>query len=326
MPKINQKQAFGIAWGALLVIVTAAATVQVMSAIGKKEVQSVLEKRDEELQKYRSRVELEIRSLEEQLEDRNAHITVLEGEFVFGGITPEEYSEKEQRLQRLYQDRRDSILRARTLPILTAQIDKLRPKYKNSQWEKGKIPDLPESRLMAHWFYETGKEVNVNPMVLIAVAWVESRFRPDICHGLKHSEAGAIGCMQIMPFHVSRFDFIRDVKELATNMEANIRAGGYILREYLDHRYAGEAQNQLEAALRLYNYGPRNYGSRMKKKAKFNNYAESVIEKAEAIFDEVDPLREKFGPENDPAKFLIDPLALNEIPAIEIPEGNGENH
>jgi hypothetical protein len=216
---------------------------------------------------------------------------------------------------------KEAITQARTLPILTAQIEELRPKYKNSQWEKAKVPDLPDSRTMARWFYEAGREVDINPMVLIAVAWVESRFRPDICHGLKQSEAGAIGCMQIMPLHVGRFEFIKDVKELSNNMQLNILTGGYVLREYLDHKYAGQASNQLKAALRLYNYGPKNYGSRMKKKAKFNKYAETVIEKAETLFDGADPLREKFGPENDPAKFLIEPLAMNELRPVDN-EGN----
>jgi hypothetical protein len=55
----------------------------------------------------------------------------------------------------------------------------------------------------------------------------------------------------------------------------------------------------------------------MRKKAKFNSYAETVIAKAEVLFDLADPFREKFDPENDPAKFLLAPLALNELPAEE---------
>ena len=328
MTKTDELVGFGAGKGLLvflgitaLVVAGSFGTAKLMGALSQRAIADAIQAKDTEIAKIRKRYDLEVGSLASRLEDREAHLTVLEGEFVFGGTTAGSYSEKELRLQKEYLKRKEAITQARTLPILTAQIDELRPKYKDSQWEKAKVPDLPDSRTMARWFYEAGREVDINPMVLIAVAWVESRFRPDICHGLKQSEAGAIGCMQIMPLHVGRFEFIKDVKELSNNMQLNILTGGYVLREYLDHKYAGQASNQLKAALRLYNYGPKNYGSRMKKKAKFNKYAETVIEKADVLFDGADPLRQKFGPENDPAKFLIEPLAMNELRPVDN-EGN----
>jgi len=328
MTKTDELVGFGAGKGllvflgiTLLVVLSCFGTAKLVGYLGQQTLTKAIQKKDIEIAKIEKISDLEIRSLESLLKNQEAHLTVLEGEFVFGGTTAGSYSEKELRLQKEYLKRKEAITQARTLPILTAQIEELRPKYKNSQWEKAKVPDLPDSRTMARWFYEAGREVDINPMVLIAVAWVESRFRPDICHGLKQSEAGAIGCMQIMPLHVGRFEFIKDVKELSNDMQLNILTGGYVLREYLDHKYAGQASNQLKAALRLYNYGPKNYGSRIKKKAKFNTYAETVIEKAETLFDGADPLREKFGPENDPAKFLIEPLAMNELRPVDN-EGN----
>lgn len=313
----NRKSILLTAGAVILMAVSSYGTLEIMTGLENQAHTADLQKSTAEAETLKNQMGLKIQSLENQLAARNTRLEVLEGEFLFGGSAKGTYTEKELRLRDEYLAKKEAVLRARTLPILIAQIDELRPRYKNSQWEKKKIPDLPESKIMAQWFYETGREVDINPMILIAVAWTESRFRPDVCHGLKPSKAGAIGCMQIMPFHVARFDFIKDVKHLANSIEVNILTGGYVLREYLNHRYAEEAPNRLMAALRLYNYGPTNYGSRMKKKAKFNSYAENVIKKAEMLFDLADPFREKFDPENDPAKFLLAPLALNEIPAVE---------
>jgi hypothetical protein len=284
------------------------------TGLEKLEVEAAIQAKLKDYLERERILRLEIRSLEDQIDYRDRHITVLEGEFVFGGSISGTYTEKEARLQQEYLKRRENIVRARTLPILTAQIDELRPHYKNSHWAKKKIPNLPDSRILAEYFYDAGKEVDINPMILIAVAWTESRFRPDVSHGLKVSSAGAVGMMQIMPFHVARFEFIDDLKHLTNNIRVNIRTGAYILREYLDHKYATEADNRLLAALRLYNYGPTNYKHRVRKKRKFNDYAETVIEKADNLFDQADPFRGKIDPENDPAKHLLYPLAMKELP------------
>jgi len=295
--------------------VAAVSTYKLTTGLERLQVETAIKSKLSRYLEKEHQLRLTIKSLEDQIDYRDRHLAVLEGEFVFGGTTSATYSEKEIRIQKEYLARREQIVRMRTLPILTAQINELRPHYKNSHWAKKKIPDLPESRILAEYFYDAGKEVDINPMILIAVAWTESRFRPDVSHGLKVSKAGAVGIMQIMPFHVKRFEFIEDVKHLTNNIEVNVRTGGYILREYLDHKFATEADNRLLAALRLYNYGPTNYKHRVRKKRKFNDYAETVIKKAEVLFDQADPFREKFDPENDPAKHLLQPLAMREIRA-----------
>lgn len=312
----NRKALWILAAAGILMASSAWAATQIMGYLAQQEIRAITQEKDEHLAEVEKNLGLEIRALESRIREGELRVDVLEGEFVFGGeiATGANYSPKEKYLRKYYNEERERVIRMRTLPLLIAQIDKLRIRYEGSKYQKKKIPDLPKSKIMARWFYEAGKEVNINPMILISVAWVESRFRPDVCHGLHHSKAGAVGCMQIMPLHVARFDFIHDAKLLATDLETNIRAGAHILREYLGHRYAGEAENQLMAALRLYNYGPKNYGHRMRKKAKFNSYAEDVIQKAETIFDAIDPLREKFDPANDPAKYLMTPLAMQEIP------------
>jgi hypothetical protein len=281
-----------------------------------KEIAKIVALKTAEFDAERERLKLDIRAAQSQVEERELRLSILENEYIFDGIPGETYDEKDRWIQETYIKKRAAVQKARTMPSLIAQINELRPQYQKSEWQKKKIPDLPSSENLANLFYDVGLETNINPTVLVAVTWTESRFRPDICHGLKHSEAGAVGCMQIMPFHVDRFDFITDTKKLATDLETNVRAGAHILREYLDHKFAVQAGNQLEAALRLYNYGPTNYNHRIRKNRGFNKYAETVIEKAETLFDEFTPVREKFGPENDPARYLLDPLANNEVGLI----------
>lgn len=316
--EIARNEIAGVILVSAIVLTVAASfgTYRITTDLEKAATESIIQSKLESYLEKEHLLRLKIKSLEDQISYKDRHLAILEGEFVFGGSSAADYTEKELQVQKQYLDRREQVVRARTLPILTAQIKELRPHYKNSHWAKKKIPDLPDSRVLAEYFYDAGKEVDINPMILIAVAWTESRFRPDVSHGLKVSKAGALGMMQIMPLHVARFEFIEDVKHLANDIEVNVRTGAYILREYLDHKYATEADNRLLAALRLYNYGPTNYKHRVRKKRKFNDYAETVIEKAENLFDQADPFREKFDPENDPAKHLLHPLALNELPEM----------
>ena len=99
---------------------------------------------------------------------------------------------------------------------------------------------------------QQAREKGLDPALIAAVIYVESRFIPG-----RTSPAGAEGLMQITP-ETAR-DIARrsggtsfTVEDLATP-QINISYGSYLLRELLD-RYDGD----LAAALAAYNAGPGN--------------------------------------------------------------------
>ena len=104
---------------------------------------------------------------------------------------------------------------------------------------------MTESRLKQMIVQEAVKTKNVTPSVALAVAKIESGFRPHVV-----SSAGAVGVMQIMPrtgrdlFGLSRAKLF----EPATN----IRAGVTFLDQLID-RYGG----RIDLALSHYNGGSR---------------------------------------------------------------------
>lgn len=86
--------------------------------------------------------------------------------------------------------------------------------------------------------YRAGTEWKVDPLLLLAVMAVESRYNP-----VAESTFGAKGLMQVIPkFHP---DKVRDEQALL-DPDTNIQVGARILREYL--RRAGE----METALQMY--------------------------------------------------------------------------
>ncbi len=92
---------------------------------------------------------------------------------------------------------------------------------------------------------ETGKELNVDPLLIISVMAVESSFNP-----LSESKFGAQGLMQVIPkYHMDKI--ADDAGELALfHPETNIRVGTLVLREYI-RRYGS-----VEAALQNYAGAP----------------------------------------------------------------------
>ncbi|MGH8616696.1 MAG: transglycosylase SLT domain-containing protein [Burkholderiales bacterium] len=75
--------------------------------------------------------------------------------------------------------------------------------------------------------YTVGREVGVDPLLILAVISVESRFNP-----IAESVMGAKGLMQIMPrFHPEKFEAFGGVKSVF-EPEANITAGAKIIKEY----------------------------------------------------------------------------------------------
>jgi soluble lytic murein transglycosylase-like protein len=89
--------------------------------------------------------------------------------------------------------------------------------------------------------YAIGSELKLDPMLILAVIAVESRFNP-----IAESVMGAKGLMQVIPrFHPDKFGPLGGEK-VAFETTANITVGAKILQEYL--RRAGD----LTGALQLY--------------------------------------------------------------------------
>jgi soluble lytic murein transglycosylase-like protein len=103
------------------------------------------------------------------------------------------------------------------------------------------IPLEPAERVVQA-AYAAADEVGLDPLLLLAVAAVESSFNP-----LAQSVMGAKGLMQIIPkYHPDKLGLAGDDRVLF-DPEANMRLGARILQEYV-HR-----TGTLEAGLQFYN-------------------------------------------------------------------------
>jgi len=93
--------------------------------------------------------------------------------------------------------------------------------------------------------YSVGRAVGLDPLLILAVISVESRFNP-----IAESDMGAKGLMQVIPrFHAEKF-VVHGGEEAALNPRTNILVGAQILKEYI-HR-----SGSLEQGLQLYNGAP----------------------------------------------------------------------
>ena len=89
--------------------------------------------------------------------------------------------------------------------------------------------------------YREGARTGVDPLLIIAVMAVESRFNP-----IAESDAGAMGLMQVIPgFHKDKLE--AGAGDPVLDPHANIRLGARVLQEYIK-RAGTEA-----AGLQLYN-------------------------------------------------------------------------
>lgn len=89
--------------------------------------------------------------------------------------------------------------------------------------------------------HHAGGSLKLDPLLIIAVMAVESRFNP-----IAESGAGAKGVMQVIPkYHQEKFEPLGGSKAVL-DPRANILVGALILREYLDRT------GNLTAALQLY--------------------------------------------------------------------------
>jgi Transglycosylase SLT domain len=90
--------------------------------------------------------------------------------------------------------------------------------------------------------YRAARGVNVDPLLLVAVIAIESRFNP-----IAESDMGAKGLMQIIPkYHLDKLDS-HGGEPSVLDPEVNIRVGAEILKEYIA-RAGG-----VEAGLQWYN-------------------------------------------------------------------------
>lgn len=89
--------------------------------------------------------------------------------------------------------------------------------------------------------FQTAKDVKLDPLLILAVMAIESRFNP-----FAESPVGAQGLMQVMSkVHRDKFQGLGGVKA-ALNPAANIRVGSLILKDYV------KRGGSVEAGLKLY--------------------------------------------------------------------------
>src|SRR5689334_1340679 len=101
-------------------------------------------------------------------------------------------------------------------------------------------PDVTEQFVGAA--LEAGRQVGLDPLLILAVMAVESRFNP-----VAESLVGAKGLMQVIPRHHLDKLMEHGGEEAVLNPEINIALGARILKEYI--RRTGS----LEAGLQFYN-------------------------------------------------------------------------
>ena len=90
--------------------------------------------------------------------------------------------------------------------------------------------------------YRAGDDSGLDPLLLLAMISVESRFNP-----FAESPLGAKGLMQVIPkYHLDKLEALGG-EAMVLDPEANIRLGAEILREYVART------GTLEAALQSYN-------------------------------------------------------------------------
>jgi soluble lytic murein transglycosylase-like protein len=111
--------------------------------------------------------------------------------------------------------------------------------------------------------YRAAHEVGLDPLLVLAVISVESRFNP-----IAESVMGAKGLMQIIPkYHKGKLD-LHGGEDAVLDPESNIRVGAQILQEYVDRT------GNLQAGLQVYNGAARDESSR---------YAQKVMAERERL-------------------------------------------
>ena len=137
--------------------------------------------------------------------------------------------------------------------------------------------------------YETGDEIGVDPLLILAVMAIESRFNP-----IAESDSGAKGLMQVIPrYHLDKLEG-NDREHAALAPEVNIHLGGRVLKEYID------STGSVEAGLQKYNGALWDGG---------NQYAQKILAERTRYLQ---VLREQFASQHrDPRARRAGDLASN---------------
>jgi soluble lytic murein transglycosylase-like protein len=99
-----------------------------------------------------------------------------------------------------------------------------------------------QTELIVRAAYRAAREVGLDPLLVLAVISIESRFNP-----IAESVVGAKGLMQIIPkFHRAKLDQLGG-EEAVLDPESNIAVGTRILQEYVYRT------GSLEGGLQFYN-------------------------------------------------------------------------
>ena len=102
------------------------------------------------------------------------------------------------------------------------------------------VAEAPLAEFVAAAF-RSGREMALDPLLILAVIAVESRFNP-----VAQSEFGAQGLMQVIPkFHADKLQAVHSQAGLL-DPEVNIQVGASILREYM------KRFREVEDALQMY--------------------------------------------------------------------------
>ena len=89
---------------------------------------------------------------------------------------------------------------------------------------------------------QTGRNIGVDPLLLVAVMAIESRFNP-----FAESPMGAQGLMQVIPkWHPDKVD-VKSDRSALFDPHTNIRVGALVLKEYI------QSTGSVEQALQRYN-------------------------------------------------------------------------
>lgn len=133
--------------------------------------------------------------------------------------------------------------------------------------------------------YDIGGELKLDPMLILAVIAVESRFNP-----IAESVMGAKGLMQVIPrFHPEKFGPFGG-EQVAFETTANITVGAKILKEYLGRT------GDLNDALQLY------VGASTEEAE--NGYSAKVIAERERLHGVVRQLQSRLTQQQPQAKLL----------------------
>lgn len=129
------------------------------------------------------------------------------------------------------------------LHVQSVAVDPNEPKYRaigEHLAQRFRVSADVTTRVVAK-AYDVGLELKLDPMLILAVIAVESRFNP-----IAESVMGAKGLMQVIPrFHPDKFGPLGG-EQVAFDPVVNITVGSKILKEYI-HR-----SGDLNGALQLY--------------------------------------------------------------------------